>query len=141
VLLPTEALDPGSRPPPALLAAGWFAAGDPHSRIAVRVTLDSGQVATVPAVAARLRDEINSFDQNVFACDAYSLTDHDPLVDPPFDDRFWNGPPEHRATFDGTLAEWSPDAIGWLGAFLADLSARHGVETPVLLTIRPTQSG
>jgi hypothetical protein len=120
-----------------LIAAGWFTAGDATSRIPVRVTLDSGRAATVPAAAARLRDEINRYDQEVFACDAYSLTDHGLVIAPPFDDRFWNGPPEHRATFDGTLAEWSPDAIGWLGAFLAELCAREGVATPVLFTVQP----
>jgi hypothetical protein len=76
-----------------------------------------------------LCDELNSYDQNVFACGAYSLTDHGPSIVPPFE---WHG--TQRVTLDGTLAEWSPDAIGWLGAFLADLCAQHGVATPVLLT-------
>lgn len=134
VLLPVEALRAEAAFPPALGAAGWFAAADPASRAPVRVTLDSGQAATVPGAAPRLYHEINSFDQSVFACDAYSLVNHDPLIGPPFDDRLWNGPPAHRTTFDGTLAEWSPDAIGWLGAFLADLCARNGVASPVLLT-------
>ncbi|RSN54358.1 hypothetical protein DMH01_36030 [Amycolatopsis sp. WAC 04182] len=35
---------------------------------------------------------------------------------------------------DASLAEWSPDAVGWLAGLLADLSARHGVATPLLLT-------
>ena len=137
VLLPVEALDPGSRPPPSLIATGWFAAGDPGVRVPVRVTLDGGRASTVPAVAARLCADLNGFDQSVFACEAYSSTDHGLSIPPPFDDRLWNGPPEHRATFDGTIAEWSADAIGALGACLADLAARHGVTTPVLLTIRP----
>ncbi|GIF46201.1 hypothetical protein DFJ67_6153 [Asanoa ferruginea] len=129
VVLPVEALDPGSRPPPALIAAGWFAATDPSSRTRVRVTLDGGEVA---AVAARLCDEINSYDQRVYACDAYTLTDHGLSIVPPFE---FLG--TRRVTFDGTLAEWSPDAIGWLGAFLGDLCARQGVATPVLLTAVP----
>ena len=40
----------------------------------------------------------------------------------------------HRVTFRATLAEWSLDALGWLAAFLADVSARHGVRTPLTLT-------
>ncbi|TWJ20725.1 hypothetical protein [Micromonospora endolithica] len=38
-------------------------------------------------------------------------------------------------TFCGTLAEWSLDALGWLGGFRADLSAQNGITTPVLLTV------
>lgn len=54
-------------------------------------------------------------------------------MEPPLDDRFWNGPPLHRATFHGVLAEWSLDGLGWLGGFLADLSAQQGVTTPLRL--------
>ncbi|MGK3205411.1 hypothetical protein [Amycolatopsis sp. MEPSY49] len=44
-------------------------------------------------------------------------------------------------TFEGTLREWSPDAIGRLGGFLADLAAREGVGVPLLLTVsRATDS-
>lgn len=32
------------------------------------------------------------------------------------------------------LAERSLDALGWLAAFLADVSSRHGVSTPLILT-------
>ncbi|MFY1692524.1 hypothetical protein [Plantactinospora sp. WMMB782] len=39
-------------------------------------------------------------------------------------------------TFDGTLAEWSVDALGWLAGFLADLGAGHGVRGPLLFTAR-----
>nr|WP_258544716.1 hypothetical protein [Micromonospora provocatoris] len=38
-------------------------------------------------------------------------------------------------TFSGALAEWPLDAFGWLGDFLADLSAQHGITTPVPLTV------
>lgn len=139
VLLPVQGLAAAARPEPALspslLSAGWFRDGDPRSRTPVRITLDSGQASSVPPAAPRLRDWLSRLDQDVFRCESYSLTDHDPLsVRPPFDDGFWNGPSRHRATFHGTLAEWSLDALGWLGAFLADLSARQGVGTPLLLT-------
>jgi hypothetical protein len=40
-------------------------------------------------------------------------------------------------TFHGELAEWSIDALGWLGAFLAEASSQHGVTAPLLLTVQP----
>jgi hypothetical protein len=36
------------------------------------------------------------------------------------------------------LAEWSPDALGWLAAFLAEASSRHGVTTPLTITASRT---
>ncbi|MET7751940.1 hypothetical protein [Micromonospora sp. NPDC005367] len=140
VLLPVQVLGGASRPaaagiPPSLSTPGWFADGDPRSRTQVRITLDSGQSPSVPAAAPELRESMNRLDQPVFACGSYSLTEHDPLATrPPFDDGLWNGPPLHRVSFHGTLAEWSLDAIGWLGGFLADLGAVHAVATPLLLT-------
>jgi hypothetical protein len=139
MLLPVQSLDTSSRPEsarmPSLLTAGWFGDCDPRSRTPVRVNLDSGQAPSIPSATPQMRERMSRLDQDVFVCESYSLADHDPLtMRPPFDDSFWNGPPLHRATFHGTLAEWSPDALGWLGGFLADLSARHGVTTPLLLT-------
>lgn len=139
VLLPVHSLDTSSRPEyarmPSLLTAGWFGDRDPQSGTPVRVTLDSGQAPLIPSAAPQMRERMSRLDQDVFACESYSLADHDPLtMEPPFDDSFWNGPSLHRATFQGMLAEWSLDALGWLGGFLADLSARHGVTTPLLLT-------
>ncbi|MQA10267.1 MAG: hypothetical protein GEU98_17285 [Pseudonocardiaceae bacterium] len=139
VLLPVHGLDTSSRPEralmPSLLTTGWFNDRDPRSSTPVRVTLDSGQSPSIPSATPRIREWMSRLDQDVFECESHSLADHDPLtMKPPFDDGFWNGPPLHRATFHGTLAEWSLDAVGWLGAFLADLSAREGVTGPLLLT-------
>ncbi|KWW97422.1 hypothetical protein TH66_17310 [Carbonactinospora thermoautotrophica] len=139
VLLPVQGLDTSSRPEyarmPSLLTAGWFGDCDPQSRTPVRVTLDSGQAPSIPSAAPQMRELMSRLDQDVFVCESHSLADHDPLtMKPPFDDSFWNGPSLHRATFHGTLAEWSLDALGWLGGFLADLSARQGVTTPLLFT-------
>jgi len=138
VLLPVQAIDGASRPAyapaPSLLTAGWFGSGDPRSRTVVRAALDSGQSPSIPAAAPRMREAMGR--QEVFACESLSLADHDPLTGrPPFDDRLWNGPPAHRATFGGVLAEWSLDAVGWLAAFLADVAAGHGIATPLLLTV------
>ena len=120
---------------PSLLTVGWFRRSNPQSRTPVRITLDSGQTPSIPPLAPRMQARIDRLDQDVFVCESHSLTDHDALMTtPPFDDSFWNGPPLHRATFHGTLTEWSLDAIGWLAGLLADLSARQGVTTPLLLT-------
>lgn len=53
VLLPVQAFDVPSRRAgvPSLPTAGWFEGGDRHSRTSVRVTLDSGQAPSLPAVA------------------------------------------------------------------------------------------
>ncbi|WP_210189277.1 hypothetical protein [Saccharomonospora piscinae] len=133
VLAPEPALSP------SLLTAGWFTPGDPRERATVRITLDSGRVPAVPAVAATLREQLDRADQDVFRCGEHSRGDHDPLTTrPPLSDQFWEGPPGHRVTFAGTLSEWSPDALGWLGGFLAELCARNGITTPVLLTASRT---
>ncbi|MGI5150479.1 hypothetical protein ACQEVC_29700 [Plantactinospora sp. CA-294935] len=140
VLLPVQGLDPASSPPeyagmPSLRTAGWFGAGDPGSRTPVRVILDSGRAPSVASAAPPIRERMGRLDQHVFECDSYSLADQDPPpMSPPFDDGFWNGPPRHRVTFQGTLTEWSLDAVGWLGGFLADLAAGQGVDTPLLFT-------
>lgn len=138
ILLPVGDLDLTSARdwPPSLTDADWFDDSDPRQRTTVRVTMDSGRDPVIPSAARRLRESMNRFEQQkVFMCESHSLTDHDPLtMTPPFDAVFWNGPPQHRVSFTGTLAEWSLDAIGWLAAFLADLSAREGADTTVLFT-------
>ncbi|MEU5826169.1 hypothetical protein [Micromonospora tulbaghiae] len=142
VLLPVQVLDVPSRRAgvPSLPTARWFEGGDRHSRTPVRVTLNSGQAPSLPAVAPHLREEMSRLDQRAFVCESHSDTEHDPkMMRPPFDSGFWNGPPRHRVTFSGTFAEWSLDALGWLGGFLAGLSAQHGVTTPVLLTVTRSQ--
>lgn len=140
VLLPVDGLDASSRPKPtampSLLTAGWFVDSDPDARTSARIRLDSGQVPSIAAAAPHMQEWINRLDQEVFVCQSHSVTEHDPLpIQPPFADVFWNGPPLHQTTFHGKLAEWSLDALGWLGGFLADLSVWHCVTTPLLLTV------
>lgn len=138
VLLPVQILDTSSRQEaalmPSLLTANWFRAGDPRAKTPVRVTLDSGQAPSIPSAAPRMWERMRRLEQDVFVCGPPVLADP-AVAAPPFDDGLWNGPAQHRATFHGLLAEWSLDAIGWLGGFLADLSARHGITTPLLLTV------
>ncbi len=130
--------------PPLLQEAGWFADGDPRLRARVRVTLDGGQDPAVRSAAPEMLRWMRRFDQDVFSCDAVSVTDDDDpasatddggvVLEPAVIDEVWLGPARHRATFHGALAEWSLDALGWLAAFLADAGSRHGVDTPLLLT-------
>lgn len=141
VLLPVQSLDTSATA--ALLQdAGWFADRDPRSKTRVRVTLDGGQQLSVRSVAPAMLRRIQELKQDVFACDTFSLTDHDALAfEPAIIDQLWCGPPGHKSTFRGTLAEWSLTALGWLASFLADASYRHGVSTPLMLTASPETAG
>jgi hypothetical protein len=134
VLLPAQSLDITARPQqsrvPSLSTAAWF--NDVRSVTSLRVTVDSGQDPVFPVAAQRVHHWLDQLDQNVFRCG--SLIEWEPMP-PPLPDTVWLGPPRHRVTFQGTLAEWSLDAIGWLGGFIADLAAREGAGVPLLLTV------
>jgi hypothetical protein len=138
VLLPVQHLHPASRTDavmPSLDAIGWFGDCDPHARTALQVTLDGGRHPSIHSAAPQMLTWMQHLEQDVFTCDSFSLTDHDDLaLRPPFFDGLWREPAAYRATFGGTLVEWSLDALGWLASFLADASARHGATTPLLLT-------
>jgi hypothetical protein len=136
VLLPVQALGARSSVLPLLQDAGWFADRDPHSRTRVRVTLDGGQDPAVRAAAPGLLGWTRELKQDVFSADLPSLTgDAEMELDPGIIDELWNGPAQHRVAFHGILAEWSPDALGWLAALLAQASARHGVDGPLMAVI------
>ncbi|MCF6473169.1 hypothetical protein FAF44_32985 [Nonomuraea sp. MG754425] len=142
VLLPVQSLDASARAssPARGLATllqdnGWFADCDPRSRTRVRVRLESGQDSSVHSAAPEMLQWMQGFKQDVFSCDSFSLTDDDDMVLKPAviaERRL--GSAHHRATFHGTLAEWSLDALGWSAAFLAEASCRYGVRTPLMLT-------
>lgn len=78
--------------------------------------------------------------QDVFACDSFSLDEDDHLILKPNPFEFRLGTVHHRVTFRGTLAEWSLDAVGWLTAFLSDLSSRNGISTPLMIATELTRS-
>lgn len=144
VLLPERAADADGQPasPSGLRAAGsllyaqnWLADRDPRLRVPVRVTLDGGPDPSIQTAGPAILQWVQEVRQDVFAVDSFSLADDDHLIlQPiPFEDKHSDAP-HHRATFRGTLAEWSLDALGWLAAFLADGSSRHGSSTPLMFT-------
>jgi hypothetical protein len=114
-------------------ALNWFGDCGPWQRVPVRVTLDGLADPSIRVAAPALCQWVREVNQEVFDCESWSGDDH--LVLPPAT-TFEGGPDgdHHRVTFRGTLAEWSLDALGWLTAFLADVSARHGVRAPLMLT-------
>lgn len=122
----------GLRTSRALLdALNWFGDCGPWQRVPARITLDGLADPSISTAAPALWQWVREINQDVFACESWSEDDH--LVLSPAA-TFGGEGDHHRVTFRGTLAEWSLDALGWLAALLADLSARHGVRTPLILT-------
>lgn len=139
VLLPVQGLDPSTRPPyapvPSMLTVQWFAESHPPSRTPVEVSINSGRDPSIPAIAQQLTDHLGDVDQDVFVYRSHDVAGRDDVLRPPFDDSFWNGPPQHGVVLHGELAEWSCDAVGWLTAVVADSAAQLGVRSPLLLTV------
>jgi hypothetical protein len=117
-------------------ALNWFGDCDPGRRAPARVTLDGLADPAIRAAAPEIVRWVREINQEVFTCDSWSLADDDHLALLPAT-TFEGGPDgaHHRVTMRGTLAEWSLDALGWLAAFLADVAARQGVGTPLILTV------
>lgn len=139
LLLPVQGLHASTRPPEPLLppmqTMYWFRESNPRSRTAVEVNVNSGQDPMVLAVVQQFTDHLDRLDQNVFVRTSSSIDSPQAVLKPPFDDRFWNGPPLHGLTLRGELSEWTLDTIGWLGEVIADVSARLGLRSPLLFTV------
>lgn len=135
VLLPVQSINKAADEYAVLTDAGWFSDCNPHLRTRVRATLDGGQNPSIRSVAPGMVQWMQERKQDVFTCDACSLTDDAEILTPIFGDQLWLGPSQHRATFYGSLVEWSMDAIGWLAAFLANASTQHEVSTALVLTV------
>jgi hypothetical protein len=142
VHLPVEALHAsvGAASPRSAIGtlisdAGWFADVPPRSRAPVQVTLNGGPNPAIRSAAPEMFKWMQSFRQEVFVCDSFSVSDDEARV--PEHDPFpaWWKPGPYQATFHGTLVEWSLDAVGWLSTFLADASHQSGVSTPLMLTV------
>ncbi|MEU9856340.1 hypothetical protein [Streptomyces sp. NPDC047974] len=138
VLLPVQGIDASARPPyamvPSMRTPDWFGECDPRARVSVKVRIDGGLDPSIPMLAPQLARRVVPPDQHVFAGGIEERFPSEGFPTPPFDDRFWNGPPKHGVTLSGELAEWSCDAVGWLAATVADSAAHIGIRTPVLFT-------
>jgi hypothetical protein len=99
----------------------------------VTVVVDVGQGPTL--VAAPFAERLRRLDQDVFTVQRYEVADRGQGLRPPFHDSFWNGPPGNGVVLHGELAEWSCDAIGWLGEIIADVAVQAGVSSPLLYTV------
>ena len=119
---------------PLLESLNWFTDCDPRRRAPVRVTLDGWADPSIRATSPAILQSVQKINQDVFACDSLFLNESDHLVLQPNPFEFQLGTVHHRVTFRGTLAEWSLDALGWLAAFLADQSSRHGVSTQLMFS-------
>ncbi len=120
---------------PLLDTPDWFADCDPQLRSSVRVTLDGGPDPSMHAAAPAVLRWVQQVRQDVFACESSSLADDDHLILRPIPfEAPTSDAVHHRVTFRGTLAEWSLDALGWLAAFLADGTSRHGVSSQLMFT-------
>ncbi|SDM25767.1 hypothetical protein SAMN05421869_13930 [Nonomuraea jiangxiensis] len=122
-LTAVDALFPMPVAPPAIGAvatlledSGWFADHHPGSVTPLRVTLDSGSEAAIGSHAPGILQWVREVRQSAFVCESM----------------LESGP--HRVILHGTLAEWSLGALGWLAAFLADASARCGINVPLHFT-------
>lgn len=126
---------------PLLAALNWFDDCDPALREPARVTLDGGPDPSIRPAAPTIARCIQEVRQDVFTCDSFSLADDDHLILRPTPlDEPRPGASHYRVTFRGTLAEWSLDALGWLAAFLTDISSRRGIRTPLMLAIGRTRT-
>jgi hypothetical protein len=118
---------------PLLDTRNWFGDCDPQLRTPIRVTLDGGPDPSVRAAAPAIARWAQEVRQDIFTCDSFSLAAGDHLVLQPTA-LHEPGASPHLVTLHGTLTEWSLDALGWLAAFLADISSRNGVHSPLMLT-------
>ncbi|MCF6475813.1 hypothetical protein FAF44_46855 [Nonomuraea sp. MG754425] len=139
LLLPVEHL--AGRPAAARMnpafglldAAGWFADCPTQARTPVRVTVDGGQNPEFRQAAPEIVAWLREFKQDVLG--SFSLTGDAPIsLHPPITDELWCGPSRYNATFTGTVAEWSLDALGWLATFLTEAAAQHGITSPLMLS-------
>jgi hypothetical protein len=115
--------------------AMWFRTSDPQSTTGIRIMLDGGRHPRLHAAAPGMLEWMMSA-QRVASFDSVLPPDDD--LDPPnpyFEDDTCPGPPQHRATVCGTLAEWPLNAFGWLAALTAP-NLTTGVSTPWMLTLK-----
>lgn len=107
---------------------GRFEASDPAARTGVAITVDTGYDAVGQRRAAALLAGMRSFRAGPFRIGTGRDDPLDPQ--PPLVGDLWMGPTRHPVTFAAQLPEWSPDAIGWPAAFVAEGARKAGSPRP-----------
>lgn len=142
ILLPVPSRDESPRTKAVLdllQDAGWFADPEPGQSTPVRIVVDCGPDQDIRSAAPNMIQWLRTFRQTVFSWDSFSLADVDVAhLTPALPDHLWPGPAYRGVLFSGAIVEWSLDALGWVGAFLAEASAHHGFTHSLLLTISRT---
>ncbi len=118
-------------------ALAWFAELPAQAGTAVVVSLDSGTSTAAADAAAAMEDRLRAIRQKVFSgITAVPGQDAARGLSPVVPDFQEAEVPGHRATFEGRLAEWSYEAIGWLMTFVCEAAIEQGVRAPVVATVR-----
>jgi len=125
---------------PAMISSvpNWFNACDPSARVAMRVTLDSGEDPVLPQVAVDVAELAAKITREPFAIAPAVGTAHVQLH-PEVTDGFWLGEGRHPVTFETVAPDWSADSIAWTANLLTESCRRVGVKTSVLINIDRAQ--
>jgi hypothetical protein len=139
LLLPSQIIDVSPEIWSASLASSnptyWFSYGNAQSRAAVKIDLRAGIGSAIADIGDSLKNDMRELDHHVFTWVSHAVERPPPDQSLPFDDSLWNGPAQSGITVQGMLAEWSLEAIGWLGETLTEAIARLGMHAPVVLTV------
>src|SRR5690606_24850804 len=132
MLLPVHRLGPRSPHAVATMrTAGWFAPLAPEARVSAEVQLALGQGGSREALGCTAADFVR-LEQSVVTSLRVTGSAAAPVT--PFDDSFWGGPAGATLTVHGSLAAWTPDAVGWVAQALAECASAHGV-SDLLFTV------
>lgn len=138
MLLPVPDRDESSRTAAVaglLQDAGWFADPEPGRRTPVRIAVAGRPDQDIRSAAPDMFGWLRTFRQAVFSWDSFSLADGDRAdLIPPLPDHLWPRSAHPGVVFSGNIVEWSLDALGWVAAFLAEASSRHGPTHSILVT-------
>lgn len=142
--IPAETVDEGQAASPAglriakaVLEGGRFFADLPtESRVAIRATLETGEVAADPDRIEALRTWLRAMSRGLFVCESVEFSRES--VGYPYSSNDVETQGYDAIVALGQLGEWSLDALGWLTAFIADGASRNGFDQPLRLTIART---
>ncbi|OZM79342.1 hypothetical protein [Pseudonocardia sp. MH-G8] len=111
----------------------WFNLCDPASRTRLRVTVDSGEDAVLPRVAAKLSELVTLMAPERFAVEPGLRQEHVQLL--PEATEFWMGEGRHPVTFDTVAPDWTLDSIAYTADLFAEACRRIEIRTSVQINI------